>query len=261
MGQVVHESDKPVNGGDSAGTVLQQVRQVWDMLGTEGTGGRGHKRMGQVLKAIGQAGQEPADIPKTSTERTVWTFRQKGTVELTHNWGTESDEKFSGYHNGNSDPRGFGKMKGLAFIKDPDGYWIEILSAVNMGAIVAPPNHTLGHCTALVRASGSWELWNGGAMVQTITAIRDLTRNYPIELYQVIDPMDATCIRIVNILCIQMQYVPSVPTGAIANVHLTVMVNAPQSSWPATGMPSAVHASEVWLMLAVLAPAVTRLLT
>jgi lactoylglutathione lyase len=22
-----------------------------------------------------------------------------------------------------------GKMKGLAFIKDPDGYWIEILSA------------------------------------------------------------------------------------------------------------------------------------
>ncbi|GBG86290.1 hypothetical protein CBR_g41284 [Chara braunii] len=42
----------------------------------------------------------------------------------------------------------------------------------------------------------------------------------------------------------QMQYVPSVPVGAIANVHLTVMVNAPQSSWPATGMPSAVHASE-----------------
>ncbi len=25
-----------------------------------------------------------------------------------------------------------GKMKGLAFIKDPDGYWIEILSANNM---------------------------------------------------------------------------------------------------------------------------------
>ena len=24
-----------------------------------------------------------------------------------------------------------GKMKGLAFIKDPDGYWVEILSAKN----------------------------------------------------------------------------------------------------------------------------------
>lgn len=25
-----------------------------------------------------------------------------------------------------------GKMKGLAFIKDPDGYWIEILNPNNM---------------------------------------------------------------------------------------------------------------------------------
>ena len=79
-------------------------------------------------------------------------------IELTLNWGTEKDVSFS-YHDGNSDPRGFGhigitvpdvyvaskrfedlgvefvkkpddgNMKGLAFIKDPDGYWIEILSA------------------------------------------------------------------------------------------------------------------------------------
>jgi lactoylglutathione lyase len=27
-----------------------------------------------------------------------------------------------------------GKMKGLAFITDPDGYWIEILNAGNMAA-------------------------------------------------------------------------------------------------------------------------------
>jgi len=32
-----------------------------------------------------------------------------------------------------------GKMKGLAFIKDPDGYWIEILNGLNLPKIV------LGH--------------------------------------------------------------------------------------------------------------------
>ena len=26
------------------------------------------------------------------------------------NWGTESDDSFKGYHNGNSDPRGFGEF-------------------------------------------------------------------------------------------------------------------------------------------------------
>ena len=29
-----------------------------------------------------------------------------------------------------------GKMKGLAFICDPDGYWIEILNGSNMNSIV-----------------------------------------------------------------------------------------------------------------------------
>ena len=86
-------------------------------------------------------------------------------MELTHNWGTENDENFS-HHDGNSDPRGFGhigitvpdvyeaclrfetkgvefqkkpddgNMKGLAFIKDPDGYWIEVLSAEGLSSTI-----------------------------------------------------------------------------------------------------------------------------
>lgn len=77
------------------------------------------------------------------------------------NWGTESDPDQK-YHDGNSDQRGFGhigimvpdvyaacerftelgvtfvkrpnegRMKGLAFIKDPDGYWIEIFNPNNI---------------------------------------------------------------------------------------------------------------------------------
>lgn len=84
---------------------------------------------------------------------------QSGVIELTHNHGTENDSEFTGYHDGNANPKGFGHigvtvpdveeacarfeelgvefvkrpndggMKGIAFIKDPDGYWIEILSA------------------------------------------------------------------------------------------------------------------------------------
>lgn len=95
-----------------------------------------------------------------------YVFRQKATLELTHNWGTEADPAFPGYHSGNADPRGFGhigitvpdvyaacerfealgvefvkrpedgRMKGLAFIKDPDGYWIEILAADTLAAMI-----------------------------------------------------------------------------------------------------------------------------
>lgn len=87
---------------------------------------------------------------------TAYVSRQRSILELTHNYGTENDAEFS-YHDGNSDPRGFGhicfsvpnladavkwfdennvvfqkrpedgSMKDIAFIKDPDGYWIEII--------------------------------------------------------------------------------------------------------------------------------------
>ncbi|POO01148.1 Glyoxalase I, conserved site [Trema orientale] len=118
--------------------------------------------------------RNPASAPTDAVDRTVWTFGQKATIELTHNWGTESDPEFKGYHNGNSDPRGFGhigitvddtykacerfeslgvefvkkpddgKMKGIAFIKDPDGYWIEIFDLKTIGKITANAdrNHT-----------------------------------------------------------------------------------------------------------------------
>lgn len=86
----------------------------------------------------------------------LWTTNQV-TLELTHNYDTENQEDFS-YHVGNKEKDGFGhvafntpdvyaackdleeagvsfkkkpdegRMKGLAFAYDPDGYWVEIVS-------------------------------------------------------------------------------------------------------------------------------------
>jgi lactoylglutathione lyase len=102
-----------------------------------------------------------ASPPNDVGERTAWTFAQRGILELTHNWGTEADANFR-YHDGNAQPQGFGhlcfsvpdldaairwfdenqvayvkrpeqgRMKDVAFIKDPDGYWIEIVEPARL---------------------------------------------------------------------------------------------------------------------------------
>lgn len=100
-------------------------------------------------------------MPDDPAARKEWLARQSGVLELTHNHGTES-ESGPVYHDGNSDPRGFGhlcvsvpdiksacarlqsmgvsfqkrldegSMRSIAFIKDPDGYWIELIQPTPM---------------------------------------------------------------------------------------------------------------------------------
>ena len=94
------------------------------------------------------------------------TSAEEGVLELTHNHGTESDPGFPGYHSGNEDPRGFGHicitvddladavagfdaagynfvkrpedgtLRHIAFVRDPDGYWVEVVEHGAMRAIL-----------------------------------------------------------------------------------------------------------------------------
>lgn len=100
-------------------------------------------------------------LPLDEGDIREYVFSRQGVLELTHNWGTE-EEDGPVYHNGNGTPRGYGhigvavpdvaeacrrfeeagiafvkrpedgRMKHIAFIADPDGYWVEILSARGM---------------------------------------------------------------------------------------------------------------------------------
>jgi len=104
---------------------------------------------------------DDGDIPDDDAERKQWLARQRGVLELTHNHGTERDAGLV-YHDGNTEPRGFGhlcvsvpdlrtaaarmqslgvafqkrldegRMRDIAFIKDPDGYWIELIQPTPM---------------------------------------------------------------------------------------------------------------------------------
>jgi lactoylglutathione lyase len=86
----------------------------------------------------------------------MWSI-EGSALELTYNYGTEEDTEFKGYHPGNQENDGFGhvafntsdldaacdklekagvtfkkkpnegRMRGLAFVYDPDGYWVELI--------------------------------------------------------------------------------------------------------------------------------------
>ncbi|KAL7415473.1 Glyoxalase/Bleomycin resistance protein/Dihydroxybiphenyl dioxygenase [Mrakia frigida] len=103
-------------------------------------------------------GYDGSNGKETAEEKRKGRAQREALLELTWNHGTESDPDFKGYASGNAEPgRGFGhiaisvenieeacarledlgvefqkkltdgKMKNIAFAKDPDGYWIELI--------------------------------------------------------------------------------------------------------------------------------------
>lgn len=114
-----------------------------------------------TLYFLAQLGEDEPQPPKDAGEATRWMFSQRGILELTYNYGTEKDADFH-YHDGNEEPQGFGHicfsvpdldaavrwfdqndvefvkrpdeggLKDIAFVKDLDGYWIEILEPARL---------------------------------------------------------------------------------------------------------------------------------
>jgi lactoylglutathione lyase len=109
-----------------------------------------------TLYFLAKLDEDELPPPQDRSEAIRWTFSQRGILELTYNYGTEKDAAFH-YHDGNKEPQGFGHicfsvpdldaairwldahqvefvkrpdeggLKDIAFVRDMDGYWIEIL--------------------------------------------------------------------------------------------------------------------------------------
>ncbi|OJJ45438.1 hypothetical protein ASPZODRAFT_153089 [Penicilliopsis zonata CBS 506.65] len=110
---------------------------------------------------------------------------RNGVIELTHNHGTENDPEYS-VVNGNTEPyRGFGhlavsvdnielacqrledagyifqkkltdgRMRHIAFVKDPDGYWVEIIKLADqaISATTDPKSYRLNHTMIRVKSA------------------------------------------------------------------------------------------------------------
>ncbi|OOO10717.1 lactoylglutathione lyase [Aspergillus oryzae] len=122
--------------------------------------------------------------PKSLQGDRHWTDRN-AVLELTHNYGTENDPNYS-VANGNTEPhRGFGhiaisvdniesackriedagypfqkkltdgRMKHIAFAKDPDGYWVELIRRHNedVGTTTDTANYRLNHSMLRVKCA------------------------------------------------------------------------------------------------------------
>jgi lactoylglutathione lyase len=106
-------------------------------------------------------GYGPAPKEEDSANSVNPVARHEGILELTWNYGTEKEEG-KVYHDGNSEPQGFGhicvtvddlnaacqyledkkiswkkrltdgRMSTVAFVLDPDGYWIEVVQNEKM---------------------------------------------------------------------------------------------------------------------------------
>ncbi|CAM1506391.1 Fc.00g060320.m01.CDS01 [Cosmosporella sp. VM-42] len=128
----------------------KSLKYYQDVLGMKLMRKSENSAAGFNLYFLGYPGDRPI------AEKDEKTAEREGLLELTWNYGTEKDENFS-YHNGNDQPQGFGhicvsvdnleaacerfegldlnwkkrltdgRMKNVAFLLDPDGYWIEIV--------------------------------------------------------------------------------------------------------------------------------------
>lgn len=114
------------------------------------------KEAGFTLYFLGYLGDYTLPDPKDTPNGVNPLSGKEGILELTWNYGTEKEEG-QVYHNGNDEPQGFGhiclsvddldetckyledkkvnwkkrltdgRMKNVAFVLDPDNYWIEII--------------------------------------------------------------------------------------------------------------------------------------